>query len=93
MCDNIQDNYNKEKIMLNNVFLHKKVIDDFHNKSYIPTIEKLSFHLARVRILGSMECGKTRIVFVIIHKNIYKVKEISCRKIKKTTGIEIQIQY
>ena len=26
---------------------------------YIPTIEKLSFHLARVRIIGSMECGKT----------------------------------
>ena len=40
--------------------LHEKVIDIFHEKCYIPTIEKVSFHLTHVRIIGSMECGKTR---------------------------------
>ena len=40
--------------------LHKEVIGVFYEKFYIPTIEKLSFHLANIRILGSMECGKTR---------------------------------
>ena len=29
-------------------------------KYYITTIEKLSFNLDHVRIIGSMECGKTR---------------------------------
>ena len=41
-------------------FLHEEVIDIFHVKIYIPTIEKLSYYLAHVRIIGSMECGKTR---------------------------------
>ena len=40
--------------------LIQEVIDVFHEKSYIPTIEKLSFHLTSVRIIGSMEFGKTR---------------------------------
>ena len=39
--------------------LHEEVIDIFHDKCYFPTIEKLSFHLAHVRIIGSMERGKT----------------------------------
>ena len=39
---------------------HKEFIDVFHEFFYIPTIEKLSFHLAYVRILGSMEYVKTR---------------------------------
>ena len=34
--------------------------DVFNEKFYIPAIEKLSFNLAHVRIIGSMECGKTR---------------------------------
>ena len=36
---------------------HEEVIDE---KYYIPTIEKVSFHLGHVRILGSMEYGNTR---------------------------------
>ena len=42
------------------VVLHEEVIDVFYEKYYIPTIEILSFNLAHVRILGSMEFGKTR---------------------------------
>ena len=38
----------------------------FPQKIYNPTIEKLSFHLALVRILGSMECRKTRNIFLTI---------------------------
>ena len=40
--------------------IHKEVIDLFHDKFYIPTIEKLPFHIAYVKILGSMECDNTR---------------------------------
>ena len=46
--------------MMKNFFLHEEVIDVFHKYFYIPTIEKMSFHLAHVRIITSMECGKTR---------------------------------
>ena len=38
----------------------KEDIDVFHKIFYIPTIEKLSFHISHVRIIGSMECRKTR---------------------------------
>ena len=61
LCDTIQDKNKRGKIMVKNLFVcHKEVIDVFHNKFYIPTIEKLSFHLSRVRIIGSMECEKIR---------------------------------
>ena len=61
LCDNILDKYKRGRIMVNKCFVvHEKVIDVFHENFYIPTIEKLSFHLDHVRILGSMECGKTR---------------------------------
>ena len=40
--------------------LHGEAIDVFQEFVYIPTIEKLSFHLAHVIILGSMEFGKNR---------------------------------
>ena len=61
LCNNIQDNHNREKIMAKKCFLlHKEVIDVLHEIFYIPTIEKLSFHLSRAMFLGSMECGKTR---------------------------------
>ena len=38
----------------------KKSIDDFHTSFYIPSIQKLAFHLPYVRILGTHNCGKTR---------------------------------
>ena len=34
----------------------------FHNKFYIPKIEKLSFNIDHVRILGSMKCGNNKII-------------------------------
>ena len=43
--------------------LYEKVIDIFHNKFYIITIEIFSFHLAHLRIIGSIEYG--------IHQNYY----------------------
>ena len=63
--------------------LHKDVIDIFHAKFYIPTIEKLSFRLFCVRVLGSMEFGKTRNDF--FHDNAFKnrVKVRLCRKIQQ----------
>ena len=61
LCDNILDKDKKGRLMVKKCFaLHEEVIYVFHEKYYIPTIEKLIFHLAHVRILGSMEYGKTR---------------------------------
>ena len=61
LCDDILDKYKKGRFMVNKCFVfHEEVIDVFYAKYYIPTIEKLLFHLAHVRILGLMECGKTR---------------------------------
>ena len=34
--------------------LHEEVIDAFHDRFYIPTTEKLSFHISHVMIIGSM---------------------------------------
>ena len=60
LCDIIPDKDKKGIIMLKKCFvLHEEAIDVFHDKFYIPTIEKLSFQIELVRILGSMECGKT----------------------------------
>ena len=61
LCDNILDKYKREEIMVNKSFvIHEEVIDIFHENFHIPTIEKLSFYLGRFRIVGSMECEKTR---------------------------------
>ena len=38
--------------------LQEEGIDVFHDKLYMTTIEKRSFHLAHVIIMDSMECGK-----------------------------------
>ena len=58
-CDIIPDKDTKGRIMVKKCFvLHEEVIDVFHEK-IITTIEKLSFHLAHVRIIGSMEYEKT----------------------------------
>ena len=61
LCDKIIDKYNKGRLMVKKCFvLHEEVIDVFNEKSYIPIIEKLSFHLYHIRIIGSMECGRSR---------------------------------
>ena len=33
-------------------------ISDFHTSFYIPAIQKLTFHLPHVRILGTNHCGE-----------------------------------
>ena len=35
-------------------------ISDFHTSFYIPSIQKLDFHLPHVRILGNNHCGEMR---------------------------------
>ena len=60
LCDTIMDKDKKGRIMVKKSFdLYKGVIDVFI-EFYILTMEKISFHLAHVRISGSMECGRTR---------------------------------
>ena len=64
LCDKIPDEDNKSRIMVNKCFfIHEEVIDVFHEKYYIPTIEKMLFHIAHVRILSSMGGGNTGNVF------------------------------
>ena len=41
------------------MFLHKEVIDVFHENFYNTTIQKLAFHISHVRIIGSTEWGNT----------------------------------
>ena len=61
LCDIIIYEDKRGRITVKKCFvLHGEVIDVFHEKNYIPTIEKLLFHIAHVRIIGSMECVKTR---------------------------------
>ena len=70
LCDNIQNKYKIGIIMENKIFvLHEEVIDLFHRIKKIQN-RKISFHLAHVRILGSMECVKIRKVF--FHDNAPK---------------------
>ena len=59
---------------------------------YIPTIEKLSFNLVRVRILGSMEYGKTRndCFNDNASKNNIKLSHSYSEKLSKNKGIEIK---
>ena len=70
LCDIISDKDKKVRIMVKNYFvIRDEVIDIFRENHYIPTIEKLSFCPAHVRIVGSMECGKTRKYFsAIMHQ-------------------------
>ena len=35
-------------------------ISEFHTSFYIPSIQKLAFHLPHVRILGTNQCGEMR---------------------------------
>ena len=55
----------------------------------------MSFHIYRVGIIGSMECGKTRNDFFHgnASKNSTKLKKNYAEKSSKTIGIEIQGQH
>ena len=53
--DNYKNIYTgKELVMM------ETTISDFHTSFYIPSIQKLSFHLPHVRILGTNHCGELR---------------------------------
>ena len=55
LYDNILDKDRKFRLMVKKCFiLHEEVIDIFHEKYYIPTIQKMSFHIVNVRIFFSM---------------------------------------
>ena len=61
LCDIIPKKDKKGKIMVKKYFvLHEGIIYFFHEKIFIPTTEKLAFHIAHFVILGSMDCGKTK---------------------------------
>ena len=87
-CDIIPDKDNKGIIMLKNVFvLRGEVVDCFHENDYILTKEKFLFHLAHVRILGSIECGKTiNDCFRDNAFKIFKVKRDYAEKFSEETG-------
>ena len=60
LCDNILDKDNKGILMSNKCFvIHEEVIDVFHKKLHFHN-RKLLFNLAHVRVLGRMECRKTK---------------------------------
>ena len=40
------------------IVLLENLISEFHNKYYIPEIQKLAFHLPHVHIPGMHHCGK-----------------------------------
>ena len=68
--------------------INEEEIDVFDNIFYIPKIENLSFHISHVRIIGSMECGKTRNEY--FHESSCKkinLKKYCAEKFSKTTGI------
>ena len=61
----------KELVMM------KTTIYDFHTSLYIPAIQKLTFHLTHVRILGTNHCGE-------LQRTSFKRRELSqdvlCRR-------------
>ena len=91
LCDKIIDK-DKRGIIKAKMFLYEEIIDFFDEFFYIPTIEKLSFHLAHVRIIGSIECGKT--INYCFHDNESKeninLEKYYSEKSSKKSGIEIQ---
>ena len=76
-------------------FFTRELLMSFLKYIYIPTTEKLSFHIAHVRILGSIKSGKTRNDFFhnTASKNNINLKKDYAEKFSKKTGIEIQSQY
>ena len=96
LCDFIHGKDMRVRITVKKYFVHhEEVIDVFYKKYYISTIEKLSFYLAHVRILGSMEYEKTKndCLRANASKNNIKLKKDYAEKSSKTTSIEIKGQH
>ena len=76
--------------MVNKCFvLHEDFMDIFNDKIYIPTIEKLSFDLAHVRILGSMKFRNAKNYYSNDNVSIIDLylDKHSAEKFNKKTGI------
>ena len=76
--------------MVNECFvLHEEVIDVFHNKFYIATIEKCHFILLLLGFL--VQCNVERLdnIFTIMYQNNIKSNKDDTGKFSKTTGIKI----
>ena len=59
-CDTIQDKEKRRTFVAKKSFYFTMKLLISFIAIFISTIEKLSFHLSRVRILVSMECKKNR---------------------------------
>ena len=60
LCNNIQYKDKRVIVTAKKYFaLQEEFIDVFYDKFYISTIKKLSFHISRFSIIGSMEFRKT----------------------------------
>ena len=70
-------------------------IHKFLKDYYIPAIEKLSFHLERVQILGGNECVTTRKEAMKSHKIYIDIREIKyyAGKYSESTSLKIQYQH
>ena len=69
----------------------RNLLIPFKKIVYNPTLEKLSFHMDYLQILGSTECGNTRCDY-------FQEKKLNLKKdyagiVVETTGIEKQIQH
>ena len=51
-------------------------ISDFHTSFYIPSIQKLAFHLPHVRTLGTNHCGEMRRTAIKEHELF---QDVLCR--------------
>ena len=76
LCDIISEKDKKGRIMMKNIFvIREEVIYVFQGEKYSHNGNS-SFHISHVRIIASMECGKTRNYFsAIMHKKQFKVKK------------------
>ena len=45
LCDNILDKDKRGRIMVKKIIIHEEVVDVFHEKIYIPTLENFHFVL------------------------------------------------
>ena len=82
----------EKKIMVNKSFFpHWEVIDAFHNKFYIPTID--FFHFIFIMLVFLVQCNIVRLEIMIFIKFIKKLKLKKCyaETFSKTTHIYIQV--
>ena len=94
LCYIIPDKDKRGRIMVKKCFvLHEEVIENFHKKSYIPTIENFNLILFMSGCLVQQNMVRLEIFF---HDNALKnlkLKKDYSEKFSKATSIEIQSQH